>query len=420
MKVLVLLAALVAVATSTETFTGHQVLRIIPATEKELQKVHELQDVEELQLDFWLAPRVPGHPVDIRVPLHSLQPLKEHLESNDISYSVMIKDVQALLAHEQMEMLHRPRQLVFSTDNFNFAAYHTLDEIYAFMDLLVAENPNLVSKIQIGRSTENRPLYVLRFSRGGTNRPAIWIDTGIHSREWVTQASGVWFAKKIVQDHENDEGLASILNEMDIYLEIVTNPDGFVYTHTQNRMWRKTRSRNSGSLCVGVDPNRNWNAGFGVAGASRNPCSETYHGPYANSEPEVKAIVDFVNNHGNIKAFISIHSYSQLLLYPYGYTRTPAPDQRELHEISKKAVAALSSLYGTSYQYGSIYTTIYQASGSSVDWSYNQGIKYSFTFELRDTGRYGFLLPASQIIPTAQETWLALKVIMQHTLNHPY
>lgn len=66
------------------------------------------------------------------------------------------------------------------------------------------------------------------------------------------------------------------------------------------------------------------------AGASGNSCSETYHGPYPNSEPEVKSIVDFVKSHGNIKAFISIHSYSQLLLYPYGYTETPAPDDQEL------------------------------------------------------------------------------------------
>lgn len=61
-----------------------------------------------------------------------------------------------------------------------------------------------------------------------------------------------------------------------------------------------------------------------------------------------------------------------------------------------------------------------QASGSTIDWTYSQGIKYSFTFELRDTGRYGFLLPASQIVPTAQETWLALRTIMEHTLQHPY
>ncbi|MED6236451.1 hypothetical protein ATANTOWER_009347 [Ataeniobius toweri] len=61
-----------------------------------------------------------------------------------------------------------------------------------------------------------------------------------------------------------------------------------------------------------------------------------------------------------------------------------------------------------------------QSSGGSIDWTYNQGIKYSYTFELRDTGHFGFILPANQIVPTANETWLALKVIMDHTFNNPY
>ncbi|NXA95672.1 CBPA1 Carboxypeptidase, partial [Melanocharis versteri] len=293
-------------------------------------------------------------------------------------------------------------------------------QIYDWMDILVEDHPDLVSKIQIGLSYENRPLYVLKFSTGGSNRPAIWLDTGIHSREWITQATGVWTANKIAEEYGQDPAVTAILDSMDIFLEIVTNPDGFAFTHSSNRLWRKTRSINAGSRCVGVDPNRNWDAGFGDAGASANSCTETYRGPYANSEPEVKSIVDFVKSHGNIKAFISIHSYSQLLLYPYGYTETPAPDQQELHEVSTKAVAALSSLYGTKYTYGSIISTIYRASGSSVDWAYDQGIKYSFTFELRDTGRYGFLLPANQIVPTAEETWLALKVIIEHARDNPY
>ncbi|ELK13851.1 carboxypeptidase A1 [Pteropus alecto] len=331
----------------------------------------------------------------------------------------MIEDVQSLLDEEQEQMFASQAQAT-STDTFNYASYHTLDEIYGFIDLLVAEYPQLVSKLQIGETFEGRPIYVLKFSTGGNNRSAIWIDTGIHSREWVTQASGVWFAKKIAQDYGQDSAFTAILDNVDIFLEIVTNPDGFAFTLSKNRLWRKTRSITAGSACVGVDANRNWDAGFGLAGASSNPCSETYHGKSANSEVEVKSIVDFVNGHGNIKAFISIHSYSQLLLYPYGYTEDPASDQEELDQLAKSAVTALASLYRTRFQYGSIITTIYRASGSSVDWAYNQGIKYSYTFELRDMGYYGFLLPASQIIPTAQETWLALLVIMEHTRDNPY
>uniref|UniRef100_A0A672HPG1 Carboxypeptidase A1 n=1 Tax=Salarias fasciatus TaxID=181472 RepID=A0A672HPG1_SALFA len=374
-----------------------------------------------LELDFWRDVSNVDTPVDIRVPAHSLQSVKLYLETYEIGYSVMIEDLQAMLDEEQQEMDSAARSAeFFNTDSFDFSNYHTIDEIYSFQDQLVAENPNLVSKIVIGQSYQGRDLNVLKFSTGGSNRPAIWIDTGIHSREWVTQASGTWFAKKIVTDYGRDPALTAILNQMDIFLEIVTNPDGFVYTHTSNRMWRKTRKPNPGSSCVGVDPNRNWDAGFGGAGASGSPCSETYRGPSAHSESEVKSIVDFVKSHGNLKAFISIHAYSQMLLYPYGYSYTPAKDQAELHTLAEKAITDLKSLYGTSYTYGSIIDTIYQASGSTVDWTYNQGIKYSYTFELRDTGRYGFVLPANQIIPTAQETWLALMAIMTHTNNNPY
>uniref|UniRef100_H3C3M9 Carboxypeptidase A1 n=1 Tax=Tetraodon nigroviridis TaxID=99883 RepID=H3C3M9_TETNG len=419
MRGLLVFATLFVAALCKDTFVGDKVLRIIPKNEAQLSLLKEMEEMPEM--DIWRGVTGVGIPVDIRVPFHQLSSVKIHLQKHDIEHSTMIEDLQVLLDEEQQEMessarFAQPR----NTDSFDYANYHTLDEIYRFQDMLVAENPSLVSKIVIGQSYQGRALNVLKFSTGGTNRPAIWIDTGIHSREWVTQASGTWFAKKIVTDYGRDPALTAILDKMDIFLEIVTNPDGFYYTHNSNRMWRKTRKPNPGSSCVGVDPNRNWDAGFGGPGASSSPCSETYRGPKAHSESEVKAIVDFVKAHANIKAFISIHSYSQMLLYPYGYTSTPVKDQAELHNLAKKAITDLASLYGTYYRYGSIINTIYQASGGTIDWTYNQGIKYSYTFELRDTGRYGFILPANQILPTARETWLALVTIMNHTFQNPY
>ncbi|NXT80712.1 CBPA1 Carboxypeptidase, partial [Zapornia atra] len=419
MRFLLVFAALVAAARGEQLFVGDQVLRIMASNEEQITLLKVLHELTELQLDFWRHPTSPGRPADLRVPFASLQAVKAFLESHNIAYSIMIENLQELLDEEKRTMM-KSKRIERSTNTFDFASYHTIDEIYDWMDTLVDDHPNLISKLQIGQSYENRPLYVLKFSTGGSNRPAIWLDTGIHSREWITQATGIWTANKIAEEYGKDPSITAILDSMDIFFEIITNPDGFAYTHSSNRMWRKTRSSQTGSSCVGVDPNRNWDAGFGGFGSSSNPCAETYRGPYANSESEVKAIVDFIRSHGNVKSVISIHSYSQMLLFPYGYKTAPAPDYQELNELAKKAVTDLAALYGTKYTYGSIADTIYLADGTTVDWAYDNGIKYSFTFELRDTGRYGFLLPSNQIIPTATETWPALLDIMVHVLEHPY
>ncbi|NXY39724.1 CBPA1 Carboxypeptidase, partial [Pomatorhinus ruficollis] len=341
------------------------------------------------------------------------------------------------LLDEEKESMRRSRRVKRSSRTFDFASYHTLDEIYDWMDVLVEEHPNLVSKIQIGTSYENRPLYVLKFSTGGSNRSAIWLDTGIHSREWITQATGVWMANKVTL------GLPGMWDP--------NSYPAFVPSLISEGHWGSSCSSpctdghriRAGTLYHRY-PNRNWDAGFGGAGSSSNPCSETYHGPHPHSEKEVKAIVDFIRAHGNVKSVISIHSYSQMLLFPYGYRRAPAPDYQEMNELAKKAVNDLAAVFGTKYTYGSIANTICEcpslipqqipwqrfpiwaplpadmAGGTTVDWAYDNGVKYSFTLELRDSGRYGFLLPSSQIIPTATETWPALLDIMVHVLEHPY
>ncbi|XP_018421865.1 PREDICTED: carboxypeptidase A1-like [Nanorana parkeri] len=418
MNTLLAISILLVAVYSQELFVGDQVLRVQVKDDTQLYILRQLESMKHLQIDFWRSPARPKLPVDMRVPFPALQNVKVFLESNNIEYSIMIEDVQELLDQEHKEMKESKSRERYS-NSFSYSSYHTLDEIYSWIDSLIMEYPKLISKIDIAPSSEGRPIYALKFSTGG-NKPAIWIDTGIHSREWITQATGIWTAKKIASTYGIDPSLTSILDNLDIFLEIVTNPDGYAYTHSTNRMWRKTRSINAGSSCVGVDPNRNWNAGFGGPGSSGNPCAETYHGPYPHSEPEVNAIVDFILAHGNVKAMLTIHSYSQMLLFPYGYTKNLAADHQELNELAKEAADALASLHGTRYTYGSTIATIYQADGTTTDWAYDNGIKYSYTFELRDTGRYGFLLPAEQILPTAEETWLALMTIMEHVRDHPY
>uniref|UniRef100_A0A8C6HQS2 Carboxypeptidase A5 n=1 Tax=Mus spicilegus TaxID=10103 RepID=A0A8C6HQS2_MUSSI len=410
---------ILAVAWGQVNFTGDQVLRVLAKNEKQLSLLRDLETQKPQKVDFWRGPARPSLPVDMRVPFSELPSVKAYLKSHGLAYSVMIKDIQVLL-DEERDAMAKSRRLERSTNSFSYSSYHTLDEIYSWIDNFVAEHSNLVSKIHIGKSFENRSILVLKFSTGGPNRPAIWIDTGIHSREWITHATGIWISQKIVDAYGKDHVLKRILSTMDIFIEIVTNPDGFAFTHSMNRLWRKNKSSQPGIFCIGVDLNRNWKTGFGGNGSNKNPCSETYRGPAPESEPEVAAIVDFITGHGNFKAMISIHSYSQMVMYPYGHSLEPVPNHEELFNLAKDAVKALYKVHGIQYIFGSISTTLYSASGISVDWAYDSGIKYAFSFELRDTGQYGFLLPASQIVPTAEETWMALQTIMKHTLNHPY
>uniref|UniRef100_E9PYY7 Carboxypeptidase A5 n=1 Tax=Mus musculus TaxID=10090 RepID=E9PYY7_MOUSE len=254
---------ILAVAWGQVNFTGDQVLRVLAKNEKQLSLLRDLETQKPQKVDFWRGPARPSLPVDMRVPFSELPSVKAYLKSHGLAYSIMIKDIQVLL-DEERDAMAKSRRLERSTNSFSYSSYHTLDEIYSWIDNFVAEHSNLVSKIHIGKSFENRSILVLKFSTGGPNRPAIWIDTGIHSREWITHATGIWISQKIVNAYGKDHVLKRILNTMDIFIEIVTNPDGFAFTHSMNRLWRKNKSSQPGIFCIGVDLNRNWKAGFGA------------------------------------------------------------------------------------------------------------------------------------------------------------
>uniref|UniRef100_A0A8C3SMF1 Carboxypeptidase B1 n=1 Tax=Chelydra serpentina TaxID=8475 RepID=A0A8C3SMF1_CHESE len=300
----------------------------------------------------------------------------------------------------------------------NYEKYNNWETIAAWTADIAAQNANLVSRTQIGTTFQGRPMYLLKVGKSGSNKKAIFMDCGFHAREWISPAFCQWFVKEAVSTYGSDTLMTRLLNNLDFYILPVLNIDGYVYTWTNYRMWRKTRSTNSGSSCIGTDPNRNFNAGWCSVDPSTNPCDDTYCGSAPESEKETKALADFIRkNLSTIKAYLTIHSYSQMLLFPYSYTYSLPEDY---NTISKTAVQELASLYGTKYTSGAGASTIYLAAGGSDDWAYDQGIKYSFTFELRDKGRYGFALPESQIKPTSEETLNAVKYIANYVLDHLY
>ncbi|XP_053874891.1 carboxypeptidase A6 isoform X2 [Malaclemys terrapin pileata] len=291
--------------------------------------------------------------------------------------------------------------------------------IQSWMYRLNKTHSDLIHMFSVGKSYEGRPLFVLKL--GKRSRPykrAVWIDCGIHAREWIGPAFCQWFVKEALQTYQSDPAMRRMLNQLYFYIMPVFNVDGYHFSWTNDRFWRKTRSKNSQFRCHGVDANRNWKVKWCDEGASFHPCDDTYCGPFPESEPEVKAVAHFLRKRRKqIKAYLSFHAYAQMLLYPYSYKYATIPNFSCVESAAYNAVNALQSAYGIRYRYGPASSTLYVSSGSSMDWAYKNGIPYAFAFELRDTGHFGFLLPETLIKPTCTETMLAVKNITMHLLK---
>lgn len=134
------------------------------------------------------------------------------------------------------------------------------------------------------------------------------------------------------------------LKNIDWYIVPVFNPDGFTYTHSHpnHRLWRKNRSTNKKSDCLGVDLNRNFEIEWGGKGASSNPCHNTFKGSQAFSEPESQVVRNFFkNSSANFEGFLSFHSYGQYILIPWSFQANKIKDYKDLMKVGSNAAKVI-------------------------------------------------------------------------------
>ncbi|XP_077990877.1 carboxypeptidase B-like [Glandiceps talaboti] len=399
-------------AQAVTRYDGYKILRVKPNDVGQVRYLRELAD-NNLELDFWTEPRGVGATVDIMVPPTMVDSFTSTLKTFGFDVTVNMEDVQSVI-DLQMALNKEKRA---NAEEFNYTVYHTLDEMNQWIDDMVAAYPDKTEAFEIGTSYEGR---VIRGIKVGTPLPGkkmALFHSLIHSREWITGATMLWTVKTLLQEYGTDPDVTKYVDRIDYYIIPALNVDGYEYTWTDDRMWRKTRSPNVNSTCIGTDPNRNFDYAWSEPGASSNPCSSTYHGSAPFSESETKAISDWILAN-KPDWYIDCHSYSQMWLSPWGYTYDYPEDLEIQNRTNKASVDALEAMYGTKYTYGPIAETIYMVSGGSIDWAYGEaGIVHSYTTELRDDGEYGFLLPEDQIEATAIETFEALKASSEIVLE---
>lgn len=372
---------------------GDQVVRVDVTT------VDQLKLLESMDLDIW-SHEIGVGPIDVHVSMNDLR----QIEKIGLTYKVLNPDLMRT-RQEEIDVYRRHVEQAARGLATPFDSYLPVADLITYINDLAAARPDLCEVIDIGNSVDGRDIWVLHITGAGSGpKPGVFYHSLIHAREWITAPVVLYLATHLVDNYDTDPCIQALMDQTDFYLAPCVNPDGYSYTWTNNRMWRKNRRNNGANY--GVDLNRNFGYQWGCcgeSGSSGSTGSDIYRGPSPFSEPETQAVRDFMVAHPNINAYMDYHSYSQLLLWPWGYTAFLSPDDAKFAAVGNAMQQLILGVHGMYYEPGPANTTIYPANGVSVDWAYGaQGI-LAYTIELRDTGEFGFVLPPEQIVPTCEE-----------------
>jgi carboxypeptidase T len=289
-----------------------------------------------------------------------------------------------------------------------YQGYHTYDEMVAVVDQVVAAHPAIAQRHSFGTSYEGRDLIAVKISSNvgvDEGKPEVLLNAGQHAREHLTVEMALYLLRMFTDDYGVDQRVTDVVDNTVIWILPNVNPDGaeFDIATGSFRSWRKNRQPTPGSSAVGTDLNRNWAHQWGGSGSSGSPTSSTYRGWAPFSAPETDWMRQFVlsrvvDGQQRITVNIDFHSYSELILWPYGYTSAgTAPG---LNADARDTFVALGQQMAATNGYTPMQSSqLYIASGISIDWMWaDQGI-FAYTFEMYPrTGSAGGFYPPDSVI----------------------
>jgi len=401
-----LLLLFVSVFSEPKSFEGHKLYRAYPKNEDDVAFLGDILKAGEDGIDFWTYPTASLDPVEIHVEPVAEQKLEALLNGASISFTVATEDVNKILQQEKATA---------RAGGFD-GSYHRLGEIHSEIRRLASLHTDVASITSLGKSYEGRDLLAIKIKTGSGKKPLFFFNCGIHAREWISPATCMYMIRQILATRKTNSDVKFMLENYEWIILPVFNLDGYEYTHTHNRMWRKTRRRIG--RYYGADPNRNFNYHFAGVGTSQSPGSDIYTGERPFSEKVTYHVAKYLyNRRAELKGYIDFHAYSQLWMSPWGHTNSYPPHYDKQKKAMGAAVNALKAVYGTRYRYGPAAITIYPTTGDTTDWTFGVlGVIHSYCVELRpkSSGDGGFTLPPDKIIPVGEETFAGLKALTRN------
>lgn len=349
----------------------------------------------------------------------------ELLRQQGISFVIEIEDLSAYYAARNagysiddamQQAMRAPSDypVPYGFELGSCGGFSTIDECYAHLDNMRSLYPNLITEkepVSDMITHEGRSMYYVKISDNpeeNEDEPQVLYTGMHHAREPIGMQHLLFYMYYIMDKYETDASIRDLIDNTEMYFIPIVNVDGYMHNITTDPngggMWRKNKRINSGGGSIGVDLNRNYGFAWGWdnEGSSPTPSSDTYRGPSAFSEPETQIVKEFCESH-NFKIALNYHSYSNLLLYAWGYIEETTPDELIFSEYSKRMTV------DNHYTYGPGSTTIYPSNGGSDDWMYGeQETKdkiLAYTPEIGSSSD-GFWPSTTRIIPLCQENMI--------------
>jgi carboxypeptidase T len=305
-----------------------------------------------------------------------------------LKYEVLISDLENYYSNqnngiEKSMMLGSPcSDCGDFTDPSNFAlgsmgGFFTYQELLDNLDSMAAKYPSLITvraPVSSDTTFEGRPLYYVKISDNPSSaetEPQVLYTSLHHAREAASLSQLIYYMWYLLENYGTNAEVTYLVNNLEIYFIPCVNPDGYIYNEITNPagggMWRKNRVDNEDGT-FGVDLNRNYgyNWGFDNTGSSATSSAETFRGPFPFSEKETQMVRDFCNAH-SFKMAINNHTYSNLLIYPWGYNSQPSPDSLAFTAFAERLTHCSEFAPGTAIE-----TVGYNANGNSDDWMYGE------------------------------------------------
>jgi carboxypeptidase T len=349
---------------------------------------HELKDIAKLGLPVESGSYKPGYFI---IAEYSEKELKILSEAG-FSYEVLINDMTSYYLNRNKDFdrdeLNRQMRTGKSSgqyqtpENFmlgSMGGFHTYNELLDDLDAMHTLFPNLISQKQpIGETLtiENRPVYWVRISNNPNetqDKPKVLYTALTHAREPASMQQMLFQMWYLLENYDSDPEIQYLVDNVEMYFVPAVNPDGYIFCETTHpnggSMHRKNKRINSDNS-IGVDLNRNFGYQWGHdnSGSSPNPSAQTYRGTGPFSEPETQLQKLFAETF-NFSLALNNHTYSDLLIYPWGYSSNLTPDGDIFIEYAKIMTRENNYVYGTCYE-----TLNYFANGVSDDWFYGEQV----------------------------------------------